>query len=240
MQKNLLIVEDDATFLLGIEQMLEELGKYNVIGTSANATSAIQILSKTHPDLIIMDIGLPEGMNGIELAQSSFCENIPILFITNHSDEQTYLATIPIPNHALLIKPFHKFTLASTIELLLQNKSTFASPHSDLLYFRSGSKREGISIDTIVYIESERNYCTIVTKEKSYTIKKSLTKMKELLPMANFTPIHKSYIVKLSCIRLINFQTQTVSVELSDNSKVILPLGRSYIKLLRTLTKQLG
>lgn len=138
----ILLVENDYIFALQIEQMIEELGKYQIVGVATNAIAAIQLLTKSHPDLIIMDIKLSGEMTGIEVALLPEFKNIPILFITSYSDEDIHRATFTIPNHALLIKPFHRFTLESTIDLLASITFLQSEDQSNVFFVRSGRKKK--------------------------------------------------------------------------------------------------
>ena len=68
MEKHILIVEDQAIVAMTIESPLGELG-YMITGKSATGEAAIQLAREKRPDLILKDINLEGGMNGITAAE---------------------------------------------------------------------------------------------------------------------------------------------------------------------------
>ena len=104
------IVEDDMMFVWKLEQMLEELGQYEVIGTYRDTISFKQGISHHTPDLILMDVRLETERSGLDLAVQLIDRNIPILFLTQYADEKLYEEAFQLLNTSFLVKPFHKFT----------------------------------------------------------------------------------------------------------------------------------
>jgi len=89
MEKNILIVEDQAIVAMTIETQLEELG-YKVAGIAASGQEAILLAREKKPDLILMDINLEGTMDGITAAEhiSLFLDS-PIIYLTAYSDGET-------------------------------------------------------------------------------------------------------------------------------------------------------
>ena len=65
---------------------------------------------------------------------------------------------------------------------------------------KSNDKMVKIVIENIFYIEAERNYCQIFSKDKSYLLVMTLKEIGEKLPEANFLRVHRSFIVNLAHI----------------------------------------
>jgi two-component system response regulator LytT len=233
MSIKVLIVEDNLLQAWNIEKMLEELNNYEVLKICQTADIALEYIERKQPDVLLVDICLLGEMNGIELAQTIIPKNIPVIFITQYEDDDTYRETQNIPRHAFLLKPFHKYTLESTIQLLLP-PNIQAFPDS-LIYIKVGNKREVIHPRTIHWIESKRNYCTIQTEHGQYTVKRSLKSIQNSLPKGEFIFIHKSFLVRLPSIKQINIKAQSVLV-----NHDLLPLGRTYIKALSEHLIHLG
>ena len=81
-----LVVEDDAIIGMDIEHRVKKLG-YEVCGVADTAEEALEIASRTGPDLALMDIRLRGEVDGIEAARllrEKFA--IPVIFITAYSD----------------------------------------------------------------------------------------------------------------------------------------------------------
>jgi CheY-like chemotaxis protein len=115
----ILIVEDEMVISLEISQTLKRLG-YDVAGQAIDGTDAIRLAHEVDPDLILMDIRLNGGMDGIEAASRIKEQlDIPVIFLSAHSDEATLERAIAVSPSGYLIKPFKDRELYSTIELSL-------------------------------------------------------------------------------------------------------------------------
>ena len=118
------IVEDE---LLVVEDIKSDLNKfgYVVLGSAASGEIAVQKITETQPDLVLMDINLKGEMNGIQVANEvKKSLNIPIVFLTAYVDEKTLLEAKNAGAYGFLVKPFHGIDLKSTIEVALAKSST--------------------------------------------------------------------------------------------------------------------
>ena len=115
----ILVVEDESIISLDIKKQLEFLG-YGESKAVASGKEALELIPEIRPDLILMDIVLGEGIDGVETAgiiNERF--NIPVVFLTAHSDEST-LERAKITNpFGYILKPFKSRELYSTIEIAL-------------------------------------------------------------------------------------------------------------------------
>jgi len=84
-----LIVEDNLSFALEVEMLITESG-YSLLGSVESAAKALTLITKNKPDLILLDIGIKGTMNGIELAEIIEELMIPIIFMTQSRDDETY------------------------------------------------------------------------------------------------------------------------------------------------------
>ena len=84
----ILIVDDEWLTRLEIEELLNELG-YEVAGQAETGEEAIAMARELNPDLILMDVVMPGGMNGIDAARVIKAElGIPIVFISGYGDPE--------------------------------------------------------------------------------------------------------------------------------------------------------
>ncbi|PKL60199.1 MAG: hypothetical protein CVV33_03920 [Methanomicrobiales archaeon HGW-Methanomicrobiales-4] len=115
----ILIVEDEMVISLEIAATLKRLG-YEVVGQAITGMDAVRLTEEVDPDLILMDIRLKGGMDGIEAASRIRERNDrPVIFLTAHSDEVTLERAIAVSPSGYLIKPFKDRELYSSIELAL-------------------------------------------------------------------------------------------------------------------------
>ncbi|HEY9643038.1 MAG TPA: ATP-binding protein [Coleofasciculaceae cyanobacterium] len=118
---NILIVEDEWVIALDIKRHLNKLG-YGVAGTANCAEKALELVDKTHPDLVLMDIYLQGEKNGIEVAECIRQQmNVPIVFLTAHADEGTLTEAIASHPHGYVVKPFAEQDLSIAIQMALAN-----------------------------------------------------------------------------------------------------------------------
>lgn len=120
-----LIVEDEVIVALDIKKALMSLG-FNITDCVTNFDDAISSVKRSKPNIIIMDINLKNSKDGIETAKEiQKIENIPIIYLTAYSDEETLNRAIETNPISYLLKPFKREELKSTILLGLfkMNKS---------------------------------------------------------------------------------------------------------------------
>jgi len=106
--KTILIIEDDTAFRMMEKDILEEKG-YKIL-EAENAKDGVSLAIKEIPDLIIMDIKLPNKKRGIGAARlirsnERTC-HIPVIFVTAYIEGEETKEVENIPNHAYITKPF--------------------------------------------------------------------------------------------------------------------------------------
>src|SRR3712207_3638305 len=118
-QANILIVEDEAVVAADLAGKLERAG-YTIVGTVSKGELAIQMAQIRHPDLVLMDIRLAGSMDGIETAEclKAFAD-VPIVFLTAHSDRETIKRASATEPFGYILKPFDERDLATQIEISL-------------------------------------------------------------------------------------------------------------------------
>lgn len=113
----ILIVEDETVVAMDMEGILDSLG-YDVAEIVSSGEEAVQKAEEIHPDLVLMDILLEGDMDGIEAAQQiSERFNIPVVYLTAHSDEKTLQRAKLTGPYGYIIKPFGE--VRATIEMAL-------------------------------------------------------------------------------------------------------------------------
>jgi PAS domain S-box-containing protein len=120
----ILIVEDEAIAAEDLSQKLSHLG-YGVKGISARGEDAVLLVRDKHPDLVLMDIHLQGWMDGVEAAEIIRREyDIPIVYLTAHSDRTTWQRAKVTEPFGYLLKPFEEMELHTHIEMALYKHQT--------------------------------------------------------------------------------------------------------------------
>jgi len=115
----ILVVEDEAIVARDIQQQLEKL-HYSVVATVDSYEEAIRQAGACKPDLVLMDIVLEGGRDGIDAAQimcSRF--NIPVVYLTAFSDREKLQRACATEPYGYLVKPFEPRELHTTIQAAL-------------------------------------------------------------------------------------------------------------------------
>ena len=119
--KKILIVEDELIIATDLGDILESLG-YEVCGDAISAREALELINEQSPDLVLLDIQIKGGMDGIELAgiiRSEF--RIPFIFLTSHADASTLQRAKEVKPYGYIVKPFQEKDIRAAIEIALGN-----------------------------------------------------------------------------------------------------------------------
>jgi len=117
-QPQILIVEDEAIVAMDLKLHLQDLG-YGVAALASTGEEAVALADRLRPALVLMDISLGAGMDGIEAARHVQAMGVPVVFLTAFADETTLARAKDSGPYGYLLKPFDERTLHSTIEMAL-------------------------------------------------------------------------------------------------------------------------
>jgi len=116
----ILIVEDEAIVAMEIQDILETNG-YAVAGLAATGEDAVRKALDTRPDLVLMDITLRGGINGIEAAARILdARIIPVLFLTAAADQAGIRRVRERTACGFVSKPFEERGFLSEVRRILQ------------------------------------------------------------------------------------------------------------------------
>ena len=116
-QKKILITEDEVIIADDLKYLLEKYG-YEVPAIAVNGQQAIEFAKQYQPDLILMDIVLSKGIDGIETASElKKIMDVPIIFITAYTDDYVFKKAITADPYGYLIKPYNERELTIIIEM---------------------------------------------------------------------------------------------------------------------------
>ncbi|MGB3908741.1 MAG: response regulator [Methanomethylovorans sp.] len=118
-EAKILVVEDENIVALEIKKRLQKLG-YIVPSVASTGEDAISKVEGILPDLVLMDIMLKGEIDGIHAAgeiRKRF--NIPVVYLTAYSDEETLQRAKLTEPYGYILKPFEENDLRTTIEIAL-------------------------------------------------------------------------------------------------------------------------
>jgi len=215
------IVDDEPLALKVIEQHLSKFPGFVVAGKSTDPIEALAELKHLQPDLLFIDIQMPE-ITGLEFIES--IQTKPDVVITTAYRE---FAVQAFDLNALdyLVKPISFKRFVKTIDKFLEHRKLPAAlpppPAEPYMYVRSDRKEVKVKINEILYVEGVKDYVKIVLKDQRILTKTSIGNFLELLPSDRFVRVHKSFIVALLMMSAYSAQ----GVEINDMQ---IPIGRVY------------
>lgn len=206
---NCLIVDDEPMALALLEKYVEKTPYLHLIAKCSNAFQVLEVLNKQSVDLIYSDIQMPE-LNGMQLSET-LPPDIRIIFTT--AFDKYAIESYKVKAIDYLLKPFdyQEFLTASNkarewFSILNKSKKTDEiNSDKTFLFVKSEYKFVKIPYTEILYIEGLKDYVKIWLKDNPKPILSlmSLKSLEEELPKNDFMRIHRSYIVSLNKIEMI-------------------------------------
>ena len=115
----ILIVEDEAIVAADLAAKLRQLG-HEVVGTAGKGEEAVAMARRLRPQVVLMDIRLKGPMDGVEAAAAIRRQNnVPVIYLTAHSDAATLARAKLTEPFGYILKPFDERELATHIEMAL-------------------------------------------------------------------------------------------------------------------------
>ena len=188
----ILVVEGETIIGAKISMYLTDLG-YEVTGIIPRGEEAVFHVRENTPDIILMDINLKGSLDGIQTAtllQKEF--DIPIIYLTANTDEATFARAKRTRPYACVSEPFKQLDFKHALELaseriLIQKSEPQNQPDKFVLnnriFVRHNEVMVKIIIADILYLEADRNYCNVCTKQHIYLLVNTLKNMKDKLPL---------------------------------------------------------
>ncbi|HMD96802.1 MAG TPA: response regulator [Terriglobia bacterium] len=120
----ILVVEDESIVAMDLQHRLISMG-YSVPALAASGQDGLKKAAEVRPDLVLMDIRLRGGMDGIEVAeQIRDLLDVPPVYLTAYTDEDTLRRAKITEPFGYIVKPYDERTLRSTIEMALYRCKT--------------------------------------------------------------------------------------------------------------------
>ena len=125
--KRILIVEDEGIVALNMQHSLKRL-EYDVVGIAGTSTEALALAQTERPDLVLMDINLGAGGDGIDTAARLLAHRrTPVIFLTAYSEDATLKRASDTGPYGYLLKPFSERELHATIQMALERSRSDAA-----------------------------------------------------------------------------------------------------------------
>jgi two-component system LytT family response regulator len=240
-----LIADDEPLARALIIELLKGFEEFQVVGECSNGKEALKFIKRNSPDLVFLDVQMPE-MDGFAVLKEIQDETLPaIIFVTAYDQYAIWAFDFHAVDY--LLKPFSQSRFEKAllrakerilehppsdditrrqISSLLENYRNKAAPLKRL-FLKDRGKIVLLNPETINWIEADDKYIRLHTSEKKYLIRQTLNAVEAELDSHVFTRVHRSYIVNLTRISELHpmFNGEYVLI-LNDKTK--LTLSRNY------------
>ena len=237
------IVDDEPLARLRVRELLAEAEDVEVSAECANGEEAIQAIEESPPDLLFLDIQMPE-LDGFDVLRAVGVGRVPVVIFVTAYDQ---FALRAFEAHALdyLLKPFddERFEAAlrrargrirerrgGDLDVRLRavlEEVRGGGGYLQRLVVPAGHRSIFVRTEEIDWIEAERNYIRLHVRGRAHLLRENLSRIEGSLDPARFCRIHRSTIVNIDRIQAVEslFQGEYLVV-LHDGTK--LTSGRSY------------
>ena len=212
-----LIVDDEPLARAGLRAALQKDQEIEIVDEARDGQEALEKIRSVRPDLVFLDIQMPE-LDGFDVLDSLESDEIPmVVFVTAY--DQYALNAFQV--HALdyLLKPYEDERLLEAVDRAKAQmgkkngsspikrvqemlESTRAErPHVGRIMVRSGGRITFVRVDDVDWIEAQGDYICLHTQGKKHLIREKISDMESQLSPESFLRIHRSTMVNITRIR---------------------------------------
>jgi two-component system LytT family response regulator len=247
-----LVVDDEPLARTHLRSLLSADQEVAVVGECSNGRDAVAAVRELDPDLLLLDIQMPE-LDGFGVVQALGADRPPaIVFVTAYDEHAMRAFQVCALDY--LLKPVDRSRFHRTLERAktqvragdigdVQRKlddllAQLATPAaSRRLALRVDGRTLFVDAGEVDWLEAVDNYVRVHVGRQTYVVRATLSRMESRLPAAQFLRVHRSSIVNVDRVREVQpwFQGDYVLI-LNDGTRVT--SGRSYRPALQRLLRQ--
>lgn len=219
------MVEDEALIADHIAFCLEKAG-HQIVGICDNGTETLEFLASNKPELILLDINLNGGIDGVDIANIINAKySIPFVFLTSNSDSKT-IERVKLTHPAgFITKPYTGDEIRAGVEIAWSNsqtKKTTVETEDNSFFIKEKHSLVRIYYNSITHVEAMDNYCVLYTNSSKHILPQTLKTVDEKLSEHRFFRAHRSYLVNIDKISEVNPKTVNIGqieIPISETSR---------------------
>ena len=222
-------IDDEPLAVKKIAGYIQKVPFLELVAECRNAAEAMSIMDTTNIQLLFIDINMPD-ISGMEFVKS--LANKPyIVFTTAYSEYAVEGFQVEATDYLLKPITFSNFLKAANkvknlVELTANNPKESVKTTANHLFVKSDYKLIRIELDDIKYIESQHEYIKIhLVNSNPVLTQLSLKSIEEQLPSDRFMRVHRSFIVNLAKVTVIERN------RIVFDGKVYIPVSEQYKEL---------
>jgi two-component system LytT family response regulator len=234
------IADDEVLARQKLRALLRGESDVEIVGECASAAETIQLVHATTPDLLFLDIRMPD-MDGFDIAGSLSVDqpsSLPQIVLTTAYDQYAVRA-FEIHAADYLLKPFTAERLRTAVQRVRDRAeleghrpqngalATDAGPYMTRIAFKSRGRILFLPVDEMRWIAAEENYLRIYAGNESHLLRDTMAHLEARLDPAVFLRVHRSFIVNLHYVKEVKNDPDGESlVALTSGEQVA--MSRSY------------
>jgi two-component system LytT family response regulator len=227
-----LVVDDEPLARSNLKVLLQRDSDIESIQECGSGTEAVAQIRATRPDLVFLDVQMPEcgGFDVLEILKGE--ESLPVIVFVTAYDEYA-LRAFDAGALDYLLKPFDDARFHLAMQRAKQNLAAKELPPQEAprLEVRSAGKVVYVQIPDIDWVEAADYYVCLHVGTKSHLLRKSMAELEQELDPRIFCRIHRSTIVNLR-------KVSALKVDAAGEHEVILDSGQK-LRLSRRFRKEL-
>ena len=194
-EMKILIADDEQSARELIVYYLSQTSYSPIVFHAADGRTALELLAKEKPDILFLDVKMPE-LDGIEVLKQRDASPLPAIIFTTAFDEFA-LPAFDYEATDYLLKPFGKKRFDKALEKAARYVHLIksAGPWLEQLSIKKGNKTQLIAVNEVQYFRSQGAYVEVRSIDKVSLINTPLYELEASLDPARFTRIHKSLII---------------------------------------------
>jgi two-component system, LytTR family, response regulator len=217
-----LLIDDEYLAIAELKHMLEKYPDLEVIDTAQDWETAVQKIKEHKPDLIFLDISMPEK-NGFELL--ALLDEAPqVIFVT--AFDQFAIKAFEVNALDYLLKPVNASRLEEAIKKVKKtleqtsHKPDILSIHKRI-FIKDGEQCFFVALQDIILLESAGNYVKVFFGNKKPMLHRSLNYMEERLPESHFFRASRQHIININFVQEIEpWHNNTLRVTITNGMQI--------------------
>ena len=242
---HVLLVDDEPLALRRLETLFGDIDDVEVVGTASTGEEAEDRIAKLRPDLVMLDISMPQK-SGIRVAADLVADPRPeIIFVT--AFEQYAPDAFEVDAADYLLKPVRFDRLRQAVERARRRRAMrdaadrlanapLADAREEAIWVQVASGNLRLPIAQIEWVEAARDYVLLHTATRSYIHRISMTALEQLLDPMQIMRVHRSTFIRPALVKAVQrLGKGLIALEMEDGA--VVQVGPSYVQ---TVLERLG
>lgn len=238
-----IVVDDEMHARQSIKAIVSsQLSNIDFVAEAANVADAVAVISKLKPQLLFLDIDLPDG-NGFDILKQVSIHNFKVIFITAY--QEFAIQAIKFSAFDYILKPINPVELVNSVSKCITDQVTedynkrietfytnFNNPHLEQkrIVLKTADKIHVVDVKNIIRCQADNSYTTVyLNSGQKIIISKNLKSYYEMLQPFGFIRTHQSHLINTKFIEFFNkhdggylVMTDKSEIPVSNQNKPIL------------------